>query len=270
LAELSLWHGLPPIRRARGYRLYGHDGRRYLDLWQAGGRAILGHRAGRVTTVLKNVISTGLVADLPSVQGPRFERTLQHLFPGYPAFRVTGSLGAALALASSFLGREVTAGEVGDPLLDPPDSKPEVSLWRPFLDARNVARVLVPLVPFAVASAPVAVGFDTLLPERFPASEVLSPMLLAGSLRALHDLGRHLLPEWLRADLLARAVGWEQRGPYVVPRFAGSRYPEVFARFLEGGMLLNPTYPGASILPSEASPGELEKMIGLFMRFPGK
>jgi len=66
VAELSPQSLLPVIRRARGYRLYGQDGRRYLDLWQGGGRALLGHRPARVTTVLKNVISTGLVTDLPS------------------------------------------------------------------------------------------------------------------------------------------------------------------------------------------------------------
>ena len=35
---------IPPIRRARGYRLYDHRGRRYLDLWQNGGHSLLGHR----------------------------------------------------------------------------------------------------------------------------------------------------------------------------------------------------------------------------------
>ena len=45
---------IPRIRRARGYRLYDHHGRRYLDLWQNGGRSLLGHRPARQTTLLKD------------------------------------------------------------------------------------------------------------------------------------------------------------------------------------------------------------------------
>jgi 4-aminobutyrate aminotransferase-like enzyme len=39
MADVPLPSLLPKVRRARGYRLYGEDGRRYLDLWQGGGRA---------------------------------------------------------------------------------------------------------------------------------------------------------------------------------------------------------------------------------------
>ena len=267
---MALCERLPAIRRARGYRLYAHDGRRYLDLWQQGGRAVLGHRAGRVTTVLKNVISTGLVTDLPSVYTRRLERTLAALFPGYPTFRLTGSLAAALELASEFLGHRVCAADIRDPLEGPGQAAPELALWRPLCPAWLSPRVLLPRLPFAVAGAPVAAGFDGEAPPGFPASESLSPTLLAGTLRAVHDLKRYTPPEWFREDLLAGAAGWEQRGLYVLPGFPGHRYPEVFAAFLGEQVLLNPFFPEASILPSEASPGELKKMIGLFRRFPGE
>jgi len=274
---VALCELLPAIRRARGYRLYAHDGRRYLDLWQQGGRAILGHRAGRVTTVLKNVISTGLVADLPSVYTRRLERTLTAFFRGYPTFRLTGSLAAALELASEFLGHRVCAADIRDPLggagQAAPEAEqgvPELALWRPLCPASLSPRVLLPRVPFAAAGAPVPVGFDGEAPPGFPVSEPLSPTLLAGTLRSLHDLKRYSPPEWFREALLAGAAGWEQRGLYVRPSFPGHRYPEVFAAFLGEQVLLNPFFPEASILPSEASPGELKKMIGLFRRFPGE
>ena len=270
MAEATLHELLPAVRRARGYRLYGHDGRRYLDLWQAGGRAILGHRAGRVTTVLKNVISTGLVADLPSVYTHRLERALQGFFPGYPAFRVTRSLAEALELASLFLGRRVSEADLLDPLEPGTRSAAEVALWRPLAESPPPARVLIPLLPFAMAAAPAVVGFAAALPAGFPASQPVSPVVLAGSLRALHELRRHEMPPWLTPRLLAGAAGWEQRGVYVLPRFPASRYPAVFTGFLEEGVVLNPAYPEPSVLPSEASGGELKKMIGLFRRFPGE
>jgi hypothetical protein len=270
VAEEVLHQLLPVVRRARGYRLYGHDGRRYLDLWQGGGRSLLGHRPGRVTTVLKNVISTGLVTDLPSVYTRRLERTLQGLFPDYPRFRITGSLAAALDLASGYLEQRVVEEDILDPLSRGPDKTGKVALWRPFVEEPLTASVLLPVIPFAVAGAPVPVGFAAPASPQLPPSEILSPLVLAGALRALHDLKRYSPPEWLRGNLLEDAPGWRQRGLYVLPTFPQAVYQEVFTAFLQEGVLLNPVFPGPCILPSEASPGELKKMTKLFRRYPGE
>jgi hypothetical protein len=270
MADAPLPSQLPKIRRARGYRLYAENGRRYLDLWQGGGRALLGHRSARLTTVLKNVISTGLIADLPSGYSGRLERALAREFAGFPHFRLAGSLEGALGIASRYLGRVVTRADVRDPLWESPPAAGDVALWRPFLDIPEGAAVLLPVLPFAVAGAPVAVGFSVPPPADLPPSEPLSPLILAGALRALDDLRRHEPPGWVRPGLLRGATGWRQKGPYVTPDFEQLRYPSVFAAFLAEGVLLNPVFPGPSILPGEASPGELKKMIGLFRRFPGK
>ena len=49
---IDLRKRVPIIRRAREYHLYSVTGKRYLDLWQNGGQALLGHRPGRLTTTL--------------------------------------------------------------------------------------------------------------------------------------------------------------------------------------------------------------------------
>ena len=95
-------------------------------------------------------------------------------------------------------------------------------------------------------------------------------MLLAGAARSLYDLRRYLLPAWFREDLLAGCPGWRQRGVYLSAAFGPERYGQVFRAFLEAGVLLNPCHPGPSILPAEASPGELAKMIRLFRENPGE
>jgi len=84
---------MPLIRRARGYRLYDHRGRRYLDLWQNGGRSLLGHRPAGQTTLLKNLLSKGLAADLPSPYTGRLERALAALLPTHGQARVVASPG---------------------------------------------------------------------------------------------------------------------------------------------------------------------------------
>jgi hypothetical protein len=266
---------VPQIRRARGYRLYDQRGRRYLDLWQNGGRSLLGHRPARQTTLLKGVLSKGLAADLPSVYTPRLERALLALLPGYTHARVVASVQAALRLAGAYLGRQVSAAEVADPALAEGREVAEVSLWRPGLeigggDSRR-APVLIPVLPFGLGGAPAAVCFAGALPAGFPGSEVVSPFLLAGALRSLCDLQRRVRPEWMGDELLCGLRGWRRRGIYLVPACGEDRYGEVFRAFLEGGVLLSPTFPGPSILPGgELSRGELQAMIGLFGRYPGE
>jgi hypothetical protein len=271
-ADLSFT--IPPIRRARGYRLYDHRGRRYLDLWQNGGHSLLGHRGLHLLSLLKNLMSRGLLADLPALQGRYLEKALSARLAGYPAVRLTRTGQEALALASCFLGRDLEPEEVFDPALDPPQQRVQVALWRPLLDypppGPGRPRVLLPVLPFAAAGAPAAVCFDAEPPPDFPASEPLSPVLLAGAARCLYDLARYRLPEWYREDLLASAPGWAQRGVYLGAKCGPERYPAVFRAFLEAGVLLNPRYPGPSLLPAEASPGELAKMIRLFRENPGE
>ena len=263
---------IPVVRRARGYHLYTVSGKRYLDLWQNGGASLLGHRPGRLTTVLKDTISRGLVADLPSVFQGRLLAQLRQVFPGYLDFRVTGSVAEALQLASLFLGREVGAGEVADPLIEPAAAgKAALSLWRPLLPDPPSAEVLLPVLPFAAAGAPAAVCFRRRLPQEFPAQAPLSGVLLAGLLRCLHDLERFTAPQWIRSDLLAGCPGWRQEKIYIVPEFDPESYEQVFEAFLDEHVLLSPEAPHISILPGEEiSRGELQKMIGLFRTYPGK
>jgi hypothetical protein len=273
----ELLRQLPPIRRAREYHLYDVRGRRYLDLWQEGGRCLLGHRPGRLVPVLKAALSKGLLAELPSVYSGRLQAVLARMFPAYRAFYLLPEEAAALQLAAHQLGRPIP-GRVADPVLA--GSAPEQALvrrWRPLQlppptsAPAAEAEVLLPVLPFGLGPAPVVACLLRDPVPGLPAPAPLSPLLLAGALRSLHDLARLRLPGWLEPDLLAGAPGWRQRGIYVVAGFEERRYPEVFGAFLEAGVLLSPTYPGPSILPcGELSGGELQKMVGLFRRFPGE
>ena len=270
--ELAL--SIPPIRRARGYRLYDHRGGRYLDLWQNGGRTLLGHRGLKLMSFLKDLMSRGLLADLPALQSRHLEKALAGQLPGYPWVRILRSPEQALHLASLFLGRELASGDVPDPALGQPGEAAEVAWWRPLLDyppaGPRQPRVLLPLLPFGAAGAPAAACFCSAPPEGFPASETISPVLLAGAARCLHDLRRYVVPGWFREDLLEGCPGWKQRGVYLCAECGPERYPQVFSAFLAAGVLLNPGYPGPSILPAEASAGELAKMIQLFRQNPGE
>lgn len=99
---------LPPIRRARGWRLYARDGRRFLDLWQDGGRSVLGAKPARLATEIKALVDRGLDRGLPSTELERLGREIRRRWPGYAAYRVFRSEEGALAALASV--RDAAAG----------------------------------------------------------------------------------------------------------------------------------------------------------------
>ncbi|POR00964.1 hypothetical protein AU468_08820 [Alkalispirochaeta sphaeroplastigenens] len=80
---MTLGEGLLPrgcrVRRARGWRLYDQGGTRYVDFWQAGGSAFLGHRPGSLARTVAAEIDRGLWAPLPTPWKGRLERSLVRL-----------------------------------------------------------------------------------------------------------------------------------------------------------------------------------------------
>jgi len=269
---MELINHLPPIKRARGYRLYDYNQQVYLDLYQNGGRAILGHRAFRLTTVIKDVISKGTIFDLPSIYTKRLEQILCRRFPEFPYVYLAGSPEGALRTAALYLGREIKSSDICDPFRRT-KRRGDILKCYPFMkdtQAEEGISVLMPVIPFAMGGSPAALCFRHVPPEGFPLSELISPVILAGALRALHDLKNYYRQaDWFKEDLLKGKRGWLQRGMYITANFEEKLYAGVFKSFLEGGVLLNPGYPGPSILPAEASPGELKRMVDLFSKYPG-
>src|SRR5690606_3022142 len=81
---------LPPIRRARDFRLYSFSGTRFLDLWQNQGRAYWGHTPRGLRNTLKNRISPALFSPLPHPMYRKVLKFVDAVFPGY-APRLYGS-----------------------------------------------------------------------------------------------------------------------------------------------------------------------------------
>lgn len=271
---------VPPIKRARGYRLYDYGGRRYLDLWQNGGSAILGHRFENLTRELKSVLSRGLIFDLPSIYRRRLIRELQKRYSGFNAIHICSTFEQALLILSRVLGQNITGRDISDPAKG--ESGPVV-YDRPFLGSKTVGlkpldsdaietesstmRALLPIVPFRISASPVILCLREEVPDKEEVS-VISPLVLAGALRSIHSLSRFIPPPWFADPLFDDSAEWIQRGPYVIPRFESELYSQVFRHFLSEGILLSPCYEEPSILPGEASEGELKKMVRLFSENP--
>jgi hypothetical protein len=181
---------LPPVLRARDFHLYLEGGQRLTDLWQIGGRAVLGHKPSQVIKELKNVAERGLFAPFPHHSETSFLKALAQLFPlsnngQRYCFRLYNSekaLENALQKAG-FNGPELFL----DPVFPAQENNEgQLSLWRPFLGIDIKQPLLVPVLPWALS--PVVLVLDESLDERFALGDLLPPVILAAGARAIYDL----------------------------------------------------------------------------------
>ncbi len=282
---------LPRIRRAREYRLYTVDGRRIVDLWQAGGRAILGHRGAGVVSAVKRVLEHGTLAPLPSVQERRLEQTLRRLFPERPELRVAvyASEERAIAAVSRALGVPAAACIPADPVFrvfaaggagesggggagqsnareaGAPGGaaggalRPGVWYWRPFLPADEAwaalvwSSVLLPILPDG--------GLFPVQPVVYPADlglDLVSDLVPESALAALTS-GAHGLASSDERRVFALDA-FTAIGPYLVPD-PTDRYDRVFDGCLASGVLISPDPGVPSIVPGVYSDGERTQII---------
>ena len=254
--DLNLDHNIrriPHVLRARGWRLYTEKGR-LIDLWQYGGRAILGHNPPGMLRAIKNSAERGLYAPHPHIAEDRFCKALAVLLPGR-AFRVYES--------EAFLKQVVSQAQL------------EPVLWRPFLDksAQNALQtkpVLLPVLPFPFPGAPAVLAIDaekSSVLEKLPTSQLLSPVALAAAARCIYDLiasPKRGTPHFPKTDkAVKKSTVWKRQGIYLYYTGTADSYAELFKCFLEGGFLLPPTVKDPAILPGEMSPGEEAKLVKL-------
>jgi hypothetical protein len=279
---------VPAICRARGFRLYAADGRRIVDLWQYGGRAVLGHTPPSVLREMKNTAERGLFAPFPGPREGRFLKALSALLPG----RFFRLFSGDAALYRFLKDSGIPAG-IKDPALSPavgglsapvsgsPGAPlPAPVFWRPFLDdgsrpasrgspAENAAPFLIPVLPLPWAGAPGVLAFGSEFASMAGTGELLSPVILAAASRAVYDLvaalGRGRPPFLKITRALSPGSPWTRRGIYLslASPPAEQVYGVLFRRFLDAGYLLPPNPGEPAILPGELSPGEELKLAAL-------
>ncbi|MDR3342738.1 MAG: hypothetical protein LBT14_08135 [Treponema sp.] len=288
MAEQLLLRKIPPVLRARDFYLYTQGGQRLVDLWQYGGAAVLGHTPPHVLRELKNTANRGLFTPFPHPLENRLLKALSRIFPESTCrvYADEASLRRALAEAGFPENRPFP-----DPAVfpDEPLSTPGPSLWRPFLQdqsAENASprtpvtrqggstELLVPVLPWALAPKVLVIGLRDEQVNRFPPSDILSPVLLTAAVRSIYDLiaamperGSVAFPHIPEA--LAHST-WRRRGIYLYyPELLDAeQYSTLFLHFLESGFLLPPSENLPLILPGALSPGEEAKLAALLRFIP--
>jgi hypothetical protein len=249
---------LPPIRRARLWRLYAEDGRRFLDFWMDDGRSILGAKGTGIGTTAKAALDTGLTRPFPSIRESRLEKDIHGRYPDYPTIRLFRDEARATAAA--------------EPLLRTGEKLPTL---RPFASYLGVAdampRVAMPRLPCPAALAPAVLLFREPEIAEGVEGDIVPPLALACAHRALAEFDRFLADYsealWKKVD---RRLGpyFERRGPYLFPRVAEAErrgspsadYDRLFDTALGAGVLLSPDPERPSIIPGDFDDGELARL----------
>ena len=262
MIDETLLRLLPPVVRARDFRLYTGDGRRLVDLWQNNGSAVLGHTPTGMLRALKNAAERGLYAPLPHSQEGRLHRALAALLPGM-SFR--------LYRGDTPLLQALGAESLPDPALGTAMPPTGPLLWRPFLDLPQ-DRPLVPVLPLPWPEALRVLALPPAQAEAVPpppASQLIPPTILAAATRGVYDLiAAKAVRGRLRYPHVEEALAekkWLRRGIYLCRAGEPDNevYTALFQRFLEQGFLLPPSRTQPLILPGILSPGEEAKLAGL-------
>jgi hypothetical protein len=232
---------IPEINRARGYYVYTANGKRYLDMALEGGRLVMGHRQKGYALAMKNAIDKGILPGYPSPYAHRLKQAVCKLL-GHNCF--------VYLFSSEERAREAIGA------LNAPDL---------INDPINPLEILILPVPFAFA--PGVVVSDTELPLE---DELVSPVILAGAVRAVYNLIAFKKEAdysgWEKVGLLKVCSDkWRVEMPYLYPLCEPDKYAAVWEAFFEAGIILSLDYDKPSVLPpyDELSDGSRKKLLKL-------
>ena len=233
----KLYRMFPRVKRARDFHLYDFNGRRYLDMFADGGRAFLGHKAGRTVLEMKSNLEKGLSAAYPSVYPARLLRQVRAVYPEVSALSVC------------------YAGRGG-----------EFPVFRPFSGGSLPAGVFELLLPMAGSSVVrlfCSAGSEAELPQADP----VPPFILAGLCRAASELaafdGAAAEKAWAAFD----GPLWRREGPWLYSELPAEAHAGLFRRLLAAGILISPDSNIPSCAPYFFTEGEIapiKKIAGDF------
>ena len=244
---------IPEINRARGYFVYTADGKRYLDMALDGGRLIMGHRQKGYAQALKNAIDKGILPGYPSTYVYRLKQAVKKLL-GKECF--------VYLFPSEDRACEVLKSIIPDPINDPIEGSPVFG--NEVLELSELPVVI--LLPIPATFAP---GVIVSTIELDIADEPVSPVILAGAVRALYNMIAFQkevdYSEW---DGLSdvNTGKWKVNLPYIYPQCKPDEYSAIWDAFFASGVILSTDYDKPSILPpsGELSEGSRKKVIKLF------
>lgn len=237
------------IKRARGPFLYTEKRIRLTDLYQEGGRAILGWGGSSAFTMLKNALDRGVTGSYKTDFSYRLEKAVNELFVGsYRKVFIFSSKEDAI-----FAGIAL--------------NKDSVSVYHPWhqtqIDWKSVKSIILE-PPFAWTSNIFILAVQDSkenslnLTSPFKKQIRLSAPLEAAVTRSIYNLISALQTrqekDWFIYDNLINQY-WERKGPYLFPKISMELYNKFILHCLDCGIVINPIYENPSIVPFGADRG---------------
>lgn len=237
------------IKRARNCFLYTAKGVRLTDMYQEGGRAILGWAGGSAFTMFKNAMNRGVTGSFATDYEYQTVRAVQKLFESDRKLFYFNSYESALKSAVQFSATGTTV------------YKP----WNPVAIEWNQqdAIVFAPALPWSqsiyiVAVKPGVVQKTLEDGKLITSNENIPAPLHAAIARSIYDLIASLSERqekhWFIYDKVLTKY-WERKGPYLFPKISKDRYNDFLIHCLNLGIVISPDYSVPSIVPFGADVG---------------
>lgn len=240
------------IKRARGCFLYTEKGVRVTDLYQEGGRAILGWGGGSAFTMLKNALSRGLTGSFKTDCSYRLNKAVNDLLDSERVIAVFNSKDAAVkAVEKSF--------------------ESDICFYKPWTETAAVANekscvIFEAPLPWTEGNficALSATEENEALLENAVGKVVLPGVLEVAFARSIYDLISALQireeKEWFLYDSVLNAY-FTRKGPYLYPKISKEKYKDFGIHCLNQGIVISPYFDVPSIVPYGADKGVLSSL----------
>lgn len=241
------------VQRARGCFLYTKKGVRLTDLYQEGGRAVLGW-GGSVFTRFKNVLSRGITGSFITEYEKQTKKAAETLLRSPRTVMFFSSYDSALRAALSISPQGTCV------------YKPW-SAAQPDISSQDCV-VIAPPLPwtqnlYLVASLPEAAEIACVAGRAVPSSERIPAPLNAAVARSLFDLAAAVSvrseKDWFLYDNCISSY-WTRTGPYLFPKVPEADYKAFVLHCLDCALVISPDYNTPSIVPFGADRGVFTKL----------
>jgi len=265
----NLLSALPNIRRARSFRLYAENGKRFLNCSLSEGELLLGAKPKGFISHAKNSLEIGLCSAYPNKWRSKLEQALLSVYSDYSHVYVFSNKHEAYTALSSlgFLSEKLVLNQER-----PIDALDEifpnrVESLKPVSDVISIDRPFLPLTksPFCIPYLPLPASIAPFVilskkPLETLAYNTVSAFLLSNATRAFYDFlafkKEYNEELWAKSDVYFSRL-FTRKYCYLVPVCKEEEYASLFHTALEKNILLSPTWSFPSLIPALYDSGEL-------------
>ncbi len=244
------------IKRARGCFLYTAKRTRLTDLYQEGGRAILGwgSAGGNYYTILKNILSRGICGSFDTDFTPLKKNNKSQISKAVS--ELIGEERRVLLFSSHLRAVSSSTASFGKYTDYYPWAEPDVD-WK-----KEDVLIIVPPLPWTDSIAIVAIKPEVEAKESLYSDRIPAP-LCAAATRSIHDLIKAIQEReeknWFIYDTVLTKY-WTRKGPYLYPKVPKEKYKDFLLHCLDCGIVISPFYKTPSIVPFGADIGNFSKL----------